>query len=652
MSAVAMTAETTNVSRVDTSLAARAYVAHGWAIVAFNRGSKGPTHKGWNRREQCITTADEAGRVRANIGLAHAYSGTCVLDLDDVPLANGWLAEHGLALADLFDAPDAVRISSGRANRGKLLYRLPPGIDPLPSKKPTGSGLELRCATAGGRTVQDVLPPSIHPITHQPYRWEYADPMFGDWRSPPTLPPQLLELWQSLIAPAPDKPQDPVGIDLSAAAAMLERVEPDCDYDDWIAVGMALHHEYEGHPDALLLWDKWSSAGLKYRDFADLSNRWQGFGQTTGRQVTIQTLMRLADVVDAFELQPIVEPEVMAGMTTANDKPARFTSIPFGDVLAQPVTAPYFIKGVLPRAALTILFGESGAGKSFIVLDMCMAIARGLEWRGHRVRQGRVVYVCTEGQGGFLRRVRAYGAHHQVDGAGVPFRVVLDVPDLLRNDDVALARQIVAAGGADLIVIDTLMRATAGGDENSSEDMGKALAHAQRLHLNTGADVLLVHHAGKDLTKGSRGWSGLKGAADTELEVSRLGLARSVRVSKAKDGLEGVDFPFSLRSVTVGIDEDQDEIVSAVVEHVEAAPGVRMPKGPKPQLVLSVAREHADLTTSTISVATLVAESVRRMPESKDARGVDRRKEYAERAIESLKASGFVDVLDDVVTVL
>jgi hypothetical protein len=95
----------------------------------------------------------------------------------------------------LLGREDSVQIVSGRPNRAKLLYKLPAGVEPLRSrqlwKQDGRAALELRCATEDGLTVQDVLPPSIHPDTGRPYEWR------GNWRNLPDLPVELLTLWRS-----------------------------------------------------------------------------------------------------------------------------------------------------------------------------------------------------------------------------------------------------------------------------------------------------------------------------------------------------------------------------------------------------------------------------------------------------------------------
>ena len=135
-------------------------------------GTKGPRTPGWNLRESALRSQTDLP-AGYGIGLAHAYSGTMALDIDHWDFTASLLQEHGVSLQALYDANDAVVINSGKPGHGKLLYQMPFGLA-LPSKKIIAAGVtayELRCATANGLTVQDVLPPSIHPETLQPYHW-------------------------------------------------------------------------------------------------------------------------------------------------------------------------------------------------------------------------------------------------------------------------------------------------------------------------------------------------------------------------------------------------------------------------------------------------------------------------------------------------
>jgi KaiC/GvpD/RAD55 family RecA-like ATPase len=280
------------------------------------------------------------------------------------------------------------------------------------------------------------------------------------------------------------------------------------------------------------------------------------------------------------------------------------------------------IKGVLPRATLGVLFGESGSGKSFITLDMCIAIARGQPWRGKRTKQGRVVYIVAEGAAGFRNRVIAYLKHYGIDPAMVTLDIINDTPSLLLKDDAqALIKAIHATGEPPaLVVIDTLAQSMAGANENASEDMGKALAHCKGIHKSTGAMVLLVHHSGKDSSKGARGWSGMRAAADVELEVTRSVQGRALRTTKQKDGADFEAWGFDLEVVNIGEDEDGDQITSCVV--VEAAVPNKDKTDPVlgeiEQVILNVMSELGLEQTSGIERKAVVDLAMLSFPEIKD----------------------------------
>ncbi|HLI17852.1 MAG TPA: bifunctional DNA primase/polymerase [Rhodanobacteraceae bacterium] len=172
----------------------RDYIRAGLVLVPIPAGSKAPHGKGWNRRASCWTKPDHVpDGYTGNVGLAHAYSGTCALDIDNATLAAPALHAHGIDLAALLAAPDAVHVRSGREGRDKLLYRLPDGVTLASVNRSAAEGFELRCAASNGRTVQDVLPPSIHPDTSKPYQWA------GDWRAIPNAPADLVMAWRGML---------------------------------------------------------------------------------------------------------------------------------------------------------------------------------------------------------------------------------------------------------------------------------------------------------------------------------------------------------------------------------------------------------------------------------------------------------------------
>lgn len=114
----------------DSGCHAAGYVRHGLALCAIPRGRKGPITAGWNLPARAITDAAAASQLTENIGLLHVLSGTMALDVDDDEQARAWLQVRGVDTSRLIASPDHVGIISGRAGRGKLLYRLPEGVRP------------------------------------------------------------------------------------------------------------------------------------------------------------------------------------------------------------------------------------------------------------------------------------------------------------------------------------------------------------------------------------------------------------------------------------------------------------------------------------------------------------------------------------------
>jgi hypothetical protein len=321
-------------------------------------------------------------------------------------------------------------------------------------------------------------------------------------------------------------------------------------------------------------------------------------------------------------------------------KPARFR-VYSAEEFTQGKPLTWLIKGVLPQAELGMVYGESTAGKTFAILDMVAHIAMGRPWRGIKTRQVRVMYVAAEGATGMRYRLKAIANHLNVELADLPIKFIADAPNLLEKQDALdLAKAIVAAGGADVVVLDTFAQVMAGGNENSGEDVGKVLAHCRGINRATGgAMVLPVHHSGKDTSRGARGWSGIKAAMDVELEVVRVEERRSVSVTKIKDGPgEGREYPFRLNTVVLGLDEDGDEITSCVVEHAEGGSSVRRVArarlGQFEQAVVDAVEELVGVSNEPAPLDEVLLMAITKVPHDGD--GEDRRRDNVKRAANNL----------------
>jgi hypothetical protein len=483
-------------------------------------------------------------------------------------------------------------------------------------------------------------------------------PVCQEFETQDTIAPasdRLRALCESRFSsPAEDRPAaEPLGLRREVIEEALDSLDPDMGYPDWLRVGMALHHELGS--EGFDLWDAWSARSPKYTTSEYNLERWESFGRQGGPAVTIRSLIHLANQHGAHvSISQALEASAFDDLTASekyetdvsvpSDKPLRFPFVRAGEFVA---AAPqrYWIKGMLPEAPLAVIYGESGSGKTFAVLDMVLAIARGIEWRGRRTRKGRVAYIAAEGSGGLRKRLKAYADFNGIDVADIHLVLLADAPNfLLAADVVEVIRGIQAAGGADVVVIDTLAQVTPGGNENGGEDMGKALAHCRQITRILGASVVLVHHAGKDASRGARGWSGLKAAADAELEVVRNGDDRALRLSKAKDDLDGASWGFRLNVVSIGEDEDGDPITSCVVEpgEVPAAPAGRKAAGGVQKVILRVLDDLTALGAEDVAHEDLVTHAVAQLAQEPGKR--DQRAFRVRRAITLLQGEGAIAI--------
>lgn len=457
--------------------------------------------------------------------------------------------------------------------------------------------------------------------------------------------------------PKPERTQAPVDAPelLRSALDAIPNAGPDeLDYDDWRNVVFALHSATDGDDSGLQLAHEFSSRSSKY-DATFLDDRVWPYVRDRDDGITVRTLYGVAarygwvdpTLIDDFTELP---PDPMAlnksstdSHTNADGSDAapqgtggtRFTIEHAHDFIAVEPKAD-IIKGVLPDAGLVVLFGESTAGKSFLALDMVASIARGEPWRGLKTQRRRALYICAEGAGGFRKRLKAYMVTHALTELQV--MVLPDAPNFMETDDVrALLIEALARGPFGIVVVDTFARVIPGANENSAEDVGRAIKHCDVLHRKLGALVILIHHSGKDTTKGARGSSALRAAADGELEVVRFEQDRSVSITKLKDGEDGIELGFRLATVPVGLDADGDVITSCVVEHTTKTAKDKArnePKGAVEKLVRGVVLDLLTVGDSTVPVATIIDAAVDRLPHDEGKK--DQRRYRVSRALESL----------------
>lgn len=417
------------------------------------------------------------------------------------------------------------------------------------------------------------------------------------------------------------------------------------DHNRWMAVGMAVHHETEGEGE--WLWDEWSQGIADYEGPDEIRYKWSTMGNYTGNEKTFWSVLREAQALGCPVNVDTASPDEFEALPMPIG--GRFNIRSHSDFASQVRSVSWIVKDFLPKATLGVLFGESGSGKTFASYDLCAAVCRGVEWNGKRVTKGRVLYVVAEGVAGFVNRIKAYCHQQGISPSDIDMDVISDLtPNLLEPAQITdLIKDIKKREPYDLIVMDTFAQVMPGANENSGEDVGKALAECKRIHRHTGAMVLLVHHSGKDASKGARGWSGLRAAADVELEVLRSDELRSISVTKLKDGQDGANIGFKLHTVILGEDEDGDDITSCIVEYTNTGRATKEKGtviGPKEKQILMVLNEVFGLGTDQgMPLPELIEAAAAQLIPPVDGKR-DNRKRDVTRCIDSLSAKNYLFV--------
>lgn len=350
--------------------------------------------------------------------------------------------------------------------------------------------------------------------------------------------------------PEPRKFAAPPGSDPLLVEA-LEWLDAD-PYESWIAVG---HHLRAIGADPAL-YDAWSATSTKYRA-GECIARWEGFRVEPGTR-------------------PMHALVAAAGMSTAALDFSRAGVRTLADIAQQP-PPEWLVKGLIPRRGLLSIVAAPNAGKSFLLLDLMRAIEAGEPWFGRRTKAApQAICVLFSYEGSAVLRARALQARYP--GAGRRIVVEDGWPRLTEEGEaarvIAHVRRIQRAmDGAPvaMVAFDTLNLALGGANENDAEAMGAAVGALKRLRDELNTCVAVVHHLGKDPTRGARGHSSLLGAVDTELTVvADQGTAiREISATKVRDGDRVGPFAwFRLRREDLGLDEDLDPITSCTVEAV------------------------------------------------------------------------------------
>jgi hypothetical protein len=253
------------------------------------------------------------------------------------------------------------------------------------------------------------------------------------------------------------------------------------------------------------------------------------------------------------------------------------------------------IKDLLPEVGVGVLAGQFGLYKSFIALDLAVAVISGTFFIDYPVaRKGGVLFVAAEGADEVGIRLQA-AVEHRCGGNRVPFAWVTSCPSLLDRDAVAIL--VATANEASkrmkeqfqvslvLIIVDTIMAATTfakAGDENDAVVMRRVMKQLERLGERTTSLALAIDHFGKDISTGVRG-SSVKETGPSVLAVlgtrSEAGQVSETRlaVRKVRSGASGREIPFDVDPKEVVVTPDGKTETTLVITWAPGQP-VAQPK--------------------------------------------------------------------------
>lgn len=252
--------------------------------------------------------------------------------------------------------------------------------------------------------------------------------------------------------------------------------------------------------------------------------------------------------------------------------------LPFEFTLAKDIKfepKEYVVEDIAGRGEISGWYGPPDAGKSTVIVDVGCHVAADLFYCGKKVRRGAILYLAPERAAVTKRRVRAWMQHYSI--SDLPLAVVDAGIDLRTGEIdamriVATARELERLTGFPvmLIILDTLNRALAGGDENSSKDTGSFIAQVATVQRGTKAHIAVLHHVPVDRTDRMRGHGSIEGAFDITVAVNKD--ARNivtVQVDKGNDLIEKPAFRFAFVTVSLGSDAAGKETTAPVLRWLE-----------------------------------------------------------------------------------
>lgn len=367
----------------------------------------------------------------------------------------------------------------------------------------------VRYEPDGTRESKTFRPYSLRLVDGRP-KWSQGTP---DGLRPLFRLPQIVLEQTVVLCEGEGKAQALANLGVAATSAMQGANTP-IDKTDWTPL----------YRKAVIIWPDNDTAGIEYANRVAAHLTHHG---ASVRLVAVPPGVRSKwDVADCIAEGPGDPHELIAQARPyegrAEAARGRIRVLDIDDLEDLPAPS-WLVEGILTQGGFSILWGPPGGLKSFVGVDLGMAVASGLAWHGKAIVRGLVLYVAAEGSHGLGKRAQGW---RKTRGAEIEHPLFKIIPQsvALREEVAELIQTIRGLPQAPvLIIIDTLARTFGAGDENKQTDMNGYVSAADLLREATGAHVMVIHHSGVHDDKRERGSNALRGAADTVIKVSRKG---------------------------------------------------------------------------------------------------------------------------------
>jgi hypothetical protein len=295
---------------------------------------------------------------------------------------------------------------------------------------------------------------------------------------------------------------------------------------------------------------------------------------------------------------------------------------------------------LLERDATIGFVGAPETCKSAFAAHIAACVATGHDVYGRKSDSGLAVYLWGEGQPGAARRFQAIEQRYELGLRGAPLVLSKVATSLLDPNEVARVRRSIDSTVARvgrpvaLLVVDTLARFIAPGDESAAEDMG---AFLNAVHTLRGeATAVICHHPGHgDNTRG-RGSSSWRAGLDAEFTLARDGQVVTVTCQKMKDAEKPAPFSFAIEvagTFMARVDGSPVQSIVLVPTHMQAH--ARQPASGKNQKALLAELERRAALPGELAIWT--EKALREI-----ARSLGMHKNSARDAVVGLRQLGYL----------